>query len=44
MKEITMWFHLLLFMLLVGLGLFVIFPWEVTFPTYAIVPVTSLFA
>lgn len=38
-----MWCHLLLFMPLIGLGLFIIFPLEVALPTYAIVSVTSLF-
>ena len=38
-----MWCHLLLFMPLIGLGLFIIFPLEVAFPAYAIVSVTSLF-
>ncbi len=38
-----MWCHLLLFMPLIGLGLFIIFPFGVALPTYAIVSVTSLF-
>ncbi|MFQ6000630.1 MAG: NfeD family protein [Anaerolineae bacterium] len=38
-----MWCHLLLFMPLIGLGVFIIFPLEVAFPTYAIASVTSLF-
>ncbi|NIN66930.1 MAG: hypothetical protein GTO63_19990 [Anaerolineae bacterium] len=42
-KEASMWCHLLLLMPAIGLGLFVILPWQVAFPPYAIVSVTSLF-
>lgn len=38
-----MWCHLLLFMPAVGLGLFVILPWEVALPAYAILSGVSLF-
>lgn len=38
-----MWCHLLLFMPAVGLGLFVILPWEGALPGYAILSAVSLF-
>ncbi len=38
-----MWCHLLLFMPIVGLGLFIIFPWAVALPMYGIITAISVF-
>jgi len=38
-----MWCHLMLFMPVGGLALFLVLPWQIALPTYSVISATSLF-